>query len=65
VSGKRKTFTPTGLSIIEAFEYVQVNLFFQNGQWYRQCDLSTNLKRILKLAGFSEDIYIESFKKID
>lgn len=32
VSGKRKTFTPTGLSIIEAFEYVQVNLVYDNGK---------------------------------
>lgn len=64
VSGKRKTLTPTGLSIIEAFEYVQVNLIFENGEWHRQCKLSSNLKRILNLAGFSEEIYTESFKKI-
>lgn len=65
VSGKRKTFIPTGLSIIEAFEYVQVNLVFENGECYRQCTLNSNLKRILHLAGFSEKIYTESFKKND
>lgn len=64
VSGKRKTFTPTGLSIIEAFEYVQVNVVFENGKWLRYCNLSANLMRILKLAGFSESIYTEGFKKI-
>lgn len=65
VSGKRKTSTPTGLSIIEAFEYVQVKLIFENGKWLRYCELSENLKRILRLAGFSESIYTQGFKKID
>ena len=66
VSGKRKTFTPTGISIIEALEQIQI-LFYndeEKGTWQRYCNLTDNQKRLIYLAGFNADIYTEGFKKI-
>lgn len=64
VSGNRKTFTPTGISIIEALEQIQI-LFYYNEKaktWQRHCNLTDNQKRLIYLAGFSIDIYTEGFK---
>ena len=66
VSGKRKTFTPTGISIIEALEQIQI-LFYNDEEkrtWQGYCNLTDNQKRLIHLAGFSTDIYTEGFKKI-
>jgi transposase len=66
VSGNRKTFTPTGLAIIETLEQIQVILIYnrEKGKWERHCRLDDNLKRLIRLAGFDESIYTEGFKKI-
>lgn len=64
VSGKRRTLTPTGRSIIEAFENVQVIMINENGNWVRHCQLDENLKRLIVLAGFTPDIYIYGYKKV-
>lgn len=64
VSGKRRTLTPTGWSIIEAFENVQVIMINENGNWVRHCQLDENLKRLIVLAGFTPDIYIYGYKKV-
>lgn len=66
VSGKRKTFTPTGVSIIEALEQIQVVMIYNEseGTWEKYCKLSDNLKRLIQLAGFDESIYTEGFKKM-
>ena len=64
VSGNRKTFTPTGISIIEALEQIQI-LFYYNEKaktWQRYCNLTDNQKRLIYLAGFSTDIYTEGFR---
>ena|SRR5690554_4223110 len=65
VSGNRKTFTPTGVSIIEALEQIQVVFLYdeEDGAWQRYCKLTDNQKRLIRLAGFNEDIYTESIAK--
>jgi len=65
VSGNRKTYTPTGVSIIEALEQIQILFFYdgEKGVWQRHCRLDDNQKRLIHLAGFSEDIYTEGFRK--
>lgn len=59
VSGNRKTHKPTGVSIVEALEKVQVKLVYdaQSGKCKRYCKLDDNLKRLIRLAGFDETIY--------
>lgn len=63
VSGKRRTLTPTGRSIIEAFENVQVIMINEDGKWVRYCQLDENLKRLIALADFNPDIYINGHGK--
>ena len=66
VSGKRKTFTPTGVSIIETFENVLVMSIYDEEKdvWERHCRLKDNQKRLINLSGFDESIYIEALKKM-
>ena len=64
VSGKRRTFTPTGLSIIEALENIQVVIIRHEGLIYRDCRLNENIKRLIKLAGFDPEIYTEGYERI-
>ena len=63
VSGQRRTLTPTGISIIEVFENVQVFMIFEHGEWKRHCKLDENLKRLIRLAGFEAEIYTNSLEK--
>lgn len=61
VSGKRKTFSPTGISIIQAFENVQVYKIYNEKEnfWERYCDLDENLARIIGLLNFEQEIYVK------
>lgn len=63
VSGQRRTFTPTGLSIIQTFENVQVIIVNENGRMKRFCQIDDNLKRLIRLAGFEPEIYINAYQK--
>lgn len=59
IAGKVRTFKPTGKSIIETLDKIQVIMIFneQSNCWERYCEIDDNLKRILQLAGFEQDIY--------
>lgn len=60
VSGNRKTLSPTGISIIQAFENVQVFKIYNEKEdiWEKYCELDKNLTRIINLLGFEEEIYV-------
>jgi transposase len=66
VAGNRKTFTPTGVSIIETLDQIQTLVIYDEEQdrWERHCRLTVNEKRLIRLAGFAENIYTEGFKKL-
>ena len=61
VSGKRKTFSPTGVSIIQVFENVQVYKIYNEKEdiWERCCNLDKNLVRIIDLLGLEKEIYVK------
>ena len=63
IAGGVKTFTPTGASLIETLDQIQVILIYKEGKWQRHCELKENEKRILMLVGFDESIYTQGFQK--
>lgn len=63
-AGKVRTYRPTGKALIETLDQIQVIKIFneQNNRWERYCEIDNNLKRILQLAGFDQDIYTNCHK---
>lgn len=62
LQGRRITLTPTGTAILDVFEYVKV-LAVADGKGFQRVipeGLTENQKRILKLCGVSENIYVSS-----
>ncbi len=59
IVGKIKTDRPTGNAIVEALDHVSVVLVYrpETQDWQRICNIDANTHRILKLAGFDDDIY--------
>jgi transposase len=59
IVGKIKTDRPTGNAIVEALDHVSVVLVYrpETQVWQRICNIDANTHRILKLAGFDDDIY--------
>jgi transposase len=60
LQGRRVTLTPTGTAILDVFEYVKVLAIPMNNSYQRVIPegLDENQKRILKLCGVSENIYV-------
>lgn len=60
LQGRRITLTPTGTSILDVFEYVKV-LAIPTGNCFQRVvpeGITENQKRILKLCGVPENIYV-------
>ena len=63
-AGRIRTFKPTGKSVIETLDQIQVIMIFneQKNCWDRYCEIDENLNRLLQLAGFEQDIYTTCHK---
>lgn len=64
IPGKVKSLTPTGQNILELLENVVVSIIiFDNGSMERVLGnkLNDNIQRLLKLAGFNQDIYSSEY----
>ncbi len=63
-AGNVRTYTPTGKALIETLDQIQVIKIYneQDKCWERYCEIEKNLKRILQLSGFQEEIYTNPHK---
>jgi len=63
-AGNVRTYTPTGKAIIETLDQIQVIKIYneQNNCWERFCEIEDNLKRLIQLSGFGEEIYTSCHK---
>lgn len=63
--GKRKSDTPTGVALLEMLKSLQIVRIVTGGKIYRMLPknlVNTQILRLLKLAGFDENIYTEPKK---
>lgn len=60
VAGSYKTFTPTGVTLLENLDELHIAWFFTPGQVHRELpkNIDANALRILRLVGYDINIYV-------